>query len=415
MKFEIMCIDSNGKVVSKSIDQLLFAFLSNGRLFNDWIKKDSVILAPDEALSVSIQKYPSNTSEEHEPEYHLSYTITVESEQETILDEFRIDLLSYIKNQIGFSAIRILRDELSKKYASDVYSILYELENNVRTFITNFFLKNIGVEWTNVVLEESSREKIKKRIANEEIFIKPKLVDADVLLLDFDELGAIIFETKSIFYRSKSTEAILRKIETSTNLDELKKDVLSGSFSKYFKDCFEQQSFKKKWDRLYLLRNKVAHNSYFKFTEVNELKELCNEISEIIENAYDKLDTFRLSPEDKELVKSFSTVEDSETTIATDIEIDTESKEFILPIDDEKHETITEDDVKEAFDSVASTREFVGLQYFIRTYLVEKGYDYKNVLYVVNKLIDDGYFVKSTRTNPYGFYDTTTIEKSNNN
>jgi len=413
MKFEIMCIDSVGKVVSKTIEQLLYAFLSNGDLFSGWIKKENNILASENnAISMSIQKFPSIDLDESDKTYKQSYTVTIESADEVALDIFRVDLIRYIKSNMGFSTIRILRDELSKKLASQVYPILYELENNVRTFVSNFFLKNIGIDWVNVVLDKSSRDKIKSRKSNEEIFVKSNLIDADVLLLDFDELGAILFGNKSIFYKAKTTEDILSKIENATDLSELKKDVLAGSFSKYFKNCFEQQSFESKWRRLYLLRNKVAHNSYFTATEIDGFRELCDEISEIIENAYDLLDTFKLSREDKELVKSFSIDEEHGNETSADSDCSCLDGENTTSVDSTKYKSITDDDVKTAFDTLSMKRDFVGLQYFVRTYLIEKGFYYDDILKTVNGLIENGYFIKKTKANPYGFYDTAIIEKS---
>jgi len=81
------------------------------------------------------------------------------------------------------------------------------------------------------------------------------------MLIDFDDLGKILYNENSIISSKKADNVsiLIEKISTATDLTTLKSDVLEGNFYKYFKDCFTQKDFQSKWFDLYYYRNKVAH------------------------------------------------------------------------------------------------------------------------------------------------------------
>lgn len=302
MNFEILCLDNAEAVKSRSVKTLLYALMANDSLFDDVEvnEQKGEIKEKNRQLLLRVNQFQTDKMLTG-VRYSVAFTITVESNDVATLDVFRIQLVDYIKT-LGFSNIRILLDEVSEHLAESLYPKLYRLENKVRAFVINFFLKNLGTNWTRLAMSADTLEKIKSRKKNDRIFISSGKVESDVMLIDFDDLGKILYNENSILSNKKADNVaiLIEKISAATDLEALKKDVLEGNFYKYFKDCFTQKDFQSKWFDLYYYRNKLAHNGYFSQSEVNTCISLCDDISSIIDIAYEKLDTFKLSESDQE-------------------------------------------------------------------------------------------------------------------
>lgn len=409
MEFQILCLDSEELVKSKSIKTFIHALLANDKLFvspNSNTETKEII---DNNIKISIEQFDTSNFVTG-ARLSLAYTLTVKSDNEDILDEYRMSIVDYIK-ELKFSNIRILVDEFSEKIACDLYPIIYKLENEVRLFIVNFFVKNLGLNWIELAVSKDVLEKISKRKNNDRIFVKNGKIDSDVILMDFDALGRIIYDDKSILSTRKidNISILLEKVRTATSLEALKADVLEGNFYKYFKDCFTQKDFENKWYELYYYRNKVAHNSYFTKKEFEECKKLCEDISDIIDIAYEKLDTFKLSVSDAEAfteaVKEIQ-VNDNEYTLDNYNEVSVfEQRSGRI----NRYKNIDEQTLLEELKIAIKSMPFVGLKHFVIDILGHKNYLYESSFALINLLVDKGKLSLSKIDNPNGEYATTII------
>ena len=397
MQFEILCLDNMEKVKSRTVKSLLYALMANDSLFEKAAmdEKKGELRDSKANLQLNINQFPTDKMLTG-ARYSVAFTISVGCDDLPTLDAFRVQLVDYIK-AIGFSNVRILLDEVSEQLAVSLYSKLYTLENKVRSFVTNFFLKNLGTNWTRLAMSGDTLEKIKNRKRNDRIFIASGRVESDVMLIDFDDLGKILYSENSILSSKKADNVaiLIEKISTATDLNTLKSEVLEGNFYKYFKDCFTQKDFQNKWFDLYYYRNKVAHNGYFSQDEVNTCIALCDDISSIIDTAYEKLDTFKLSTSDQEalIVAVNEFASESPTQNGHDSHYAAVSEEVLL----------------EELRVAQKTLPFVGLRHFVIEWLGKKGYDYDASFTLINYLEDKKIITLSKIDNPTGDYPTTAI------
>ncbi|MBO6178267.1 MAG: hypothetical protein J6O04_03760 [Selenomonadaceae bacterium] len=381
MKFEVLCLDTDGTVECKSERTFYNALMANDSLLGDAAVNKETGELEENARGISIRIVQFSTDKILTGDrYSVAYTMSVNCESIEVLDEFRICLVDYIK-KIGFSNVRILVDDVSMKYAEKLYPILYKLENKVRTFVVNFFLKNLGPKWVDFALPSNVLEKIKNRQGNDKIFVASKKIKSDVGLIDFDDLGKILYNEDSVFSLRKADNVtvLIKKITEADNLETLKAEVLQGNFNKYFKDCFVQKDFQTKWTDLYYFRNKIAHNGSLSKIEVDECEKTCDDIGKIIDGAYETLDTFKLSASDQE------------TLMQAVNEHAGESRDMgKMPHDKEGYVAITEEDLFHELREAKNKLPYVGLRYFVMSWLGSKGYDYDASFTLINYLTDKG-------------------------
>lgn len=221
-------------------------------------------------------------------------------------------------------------------------------------------------------------------------------MDSDVILIDFDELGKILYNENSILANKKpdNVTVLIDKISKATDLEMLKHEVLEGNFYKYFKDCFIQKDFSNKWYELYYYRNKLAHNGTFSREEVDLCIKLSKDISTIIEGAYSKLDTFKLSRSDQEALMYAAN------------EMSSERQENS---DDSSFTAITESELINELKAAEKKLPFVGLRYFVVDWLGKKGYDYNASFVLINCMEDEGIIKFSLEESQDAAHLTTTI------
>ncbi len=398
MNFEILCLDNVEAVKSRTVKTLLYALRANDSLFENPTMDEAkgVIKDTKGNMKLSVTQFATDKMTT-EARYSVAFIIRACADDLVGLDLFRVQLVDYIKS-IGFTNIRVLHDEVSESLALTLYPHIYKLENKVRTFIVNFFLKNLGTNWTKFAISADTLNKIKSRKNNDKIFVATNKVDSDVSLIDFDELGKILYSENSILSIKKADNVsiLIDKISTATDLETLKSEVLEGTFYKYFKDCFTQKDFENKWFELYYYRNKVAHNSTFSQEEVTKCIDLCNSISLIIDGAYEKLDTFKLSVSDQEALVIAA------NEFASEAQEDAEWKE-------KKFLKINEETLLSELTEAQEKLPFVGLKYFVVDWLGEKGYDYNASFTLINYLDDVGVIKLSKVDNPNSEHQITTI------
>jgi hypothetical protein len=194
----------------------------------------------------------------------------------------------------GKTVINTLWDDIGRLYAEKAYPIINEVENSMRRLIAKFMLINVGMNWSKDAITPELFNKI-------ENFEDEKVYSNDLHKLDFIHLKQVLFDKK----RDINLEDLDRLLAKTKFSDEDKEKILKyipkSNWEKYFSSLLDEKdrSLEKKWEILYRLRNKVAHNRNLKKEEYNQILGLSSEVKEIILKATTKLGEIDLNEEDR--------------------------------------------------------------------------------------------------------------------
>ncbi|HHQ6001849.1 TPA: hypothetical protein ACSRWF_003746, partial [Morganella morganii] len=212
------------------------------------------------------------------------------------LSEFS-DLCRSIKKLLHMNSknsVQTLWDDISFHYASRSYPMIYEIENLMRKLITKFMLTNVGLGWT----KETVPEELKKSSRTENI-------DNNINYLyetDFIQLSNFLFDD----YRTLDITAFIKRIseiDTETvRIDEINDFIPRSNWERYFQsyvDC-DGSYLKARWEKLYKLRCKIAHNNTFTKPDYEQIEKLVNEVKSKLLTAIESLDKITVSDNEKE-------------------------------------------------------------------------------------------------------------------
>lgn len=431
LKFELLCIDLEHKVKFRKPENFVTALSIIESLWNGSPQiNEGGLYLEDAATQIKVSIQPFDTSKMATGERFASaFLITAEGQYDSI-EPFRLKLIQQISD-LNFKYVKILNDEVSDAVAKKIFPLLNSIENFLRRYIVKFFLTKIGIDWWTLAVSKEIRDNSLRKKSNETVFTKPGLVVADVTLMNFDQIGKIIYSQSSIFTK---IEDIIEKIKSASDIETLRTDVLEGNYAKYFKDTFEQKDFQKKWEDLTFIRNKVAHNNYCVEQDYLAAKDLVDNLMEILADADNSIEAFSLSIADKEAVKKAidsmvtneeeKEVEIEEKSNTTENEVENpennspvpkvELKPIILPNFIRKPNLLTENELIDKLQATARGKNFVGLKFFVREVLGNLGYSVNSSYALINLLADKGILEIYEVENPYGLHDTTAVKIINN-
>ncbi|OOL14445.1 hypothetical protein BHL37_00685 [Bacillus cereus] len=211
------------------------------------------------------------------------------------LKEFE-SLLSNIKEIIykTGNAPQILWDDISFYYSKEAYPLIFEVENLMRKLITKFMLTNVGMAWAKENIPAEVKDSVKGSKDETPDFLYKT---------DFIQLEKFLFKKYSTKPIDKLFEKIIKaKNESDLKLDELTLFVPNSNWEKYFSDLVdcEGEYLSKRWEKLYDLRNKVAHNRGLIRKDYEEIVTLSEDIREKLYKAIESLDKITLTNSQKE-------------------------------------------------------------------------------------------------------------------
>lgn len=406
MVFELFCIDQKGKVAFDEVTHFMDALTFNASIWKTTPQKsiDSGEVWNDE-LKVKIDRV--DTDNLVADLFASAFILRFEGVLE-VLEPLRPHLAQHIRS-LGFAHLRVLSDDVSAYLSGQIYPLINSIESRLRRFIVKFFITKIGLGWFDISVPAEVKEKLKSRQDNEPVLTKTKLIDTDVSLIDFNELGDIITRQTSIFSR---IEDVVEKISSADSLDELRSSV-TGHYPKYFKDTFEKQNFQKKWKTLFEIRNRVAHCNHVFVQDLEQTKELTNELGEMFKNAESTIDGAILSTTDIQAI-SKAILENSpeseyvpsvgsETTEDSGDDIDRQF--FGYGITEERFL----DELKRFEEEIKSPGwNFIGLGKFL-DYLEDRGFNRHSATSVAKVLDARDSVAIEYQDNPHGFYRVASI------
>ena len=229
------------------------------------------------------------------------FLLTLECQEAELIDEFN-DLCDQIRTigerlSPGRTTINTIWDDVGRIYAEKSYPLINEVENLLRRLIAKFMLITVGVKWSK---EEISPELVKKieKFEDTEPYVN------DLHKLDFIHLRQVLFEKKRDISLAEIDRLLNRTDFSNEDKEKILKYIPRSNWEKYFSKLIEEResSLEKKWELLYELRNKVAHNRHVKKKEFEEIKGLTTQIKGILAKASAKVGEIDLNEEDRELI-----------------------------------------------------------------------------------------------------------------
>jgi hypothetical protein len=369
MNFKMLVLDPGKKTRFENAISLLYALRSFSHLWNSpqLIENDHTIRDTNCSLRVSDQAAKSSDDSPAKAPAR-AFAIVLEGEYEHV-ESLRLPIVEFIEEQ-KFEHRYITRDEISEHIACQLYPHLYRVENSLRGYLTRFMTTRFGGTWWKLTASKEMDEKAKMRKKNERVF--GTKIDNSSFLIDFDELGELIFEQTSGFLTREDIETrVMQLPEDIAALKQLKTD-LQSNYHKFFKTAFADRDFKQKWKIWESLRNKVAHTNLFTNDDLTDGIRLANELMQIISDADESPDQPIVTQVEREAVQ--------EQIIARTLNEETGSsigrKESV---ETSLEDSLTESEfLSELWDQedFYSTRPngFVGLVRFLRFHLTELGY-----------------------------------------
>jgi hypothetical protein len=212
------------------------------------------------------------------------------------IDEFN-ELLKAVRSllhKVSEKKPQVLWDDVSFHYSQKVYPLIHQIENLMRKLITKFMLTRVGLGWTKEAMPEDLRRVARSDGDNSE--------NNYLYETDFKDLSTFLFDE----YRTEDIRSLNEKIKglnaEAISATELKGFLPRSNWERYFRehvDC-EGTYLQSRWDKLYKLRCKVAHNNSFTREDYNNTVSLVDEISPKLTDAIANLDHVEVPEEERE-------------------------------------------------------------------------------------------------------------------
>ncbi|MGR5382322.1 HEPN domain-containing protein [Vibrio harveyi] len=230
----------------------------------------------------------------NEDKSSIYFNISVVCKNENELGVFA-SLLKSVRKSLAFVAktTYVVWDDLSLYYAGQAYPKIFEIENLMRLLITKFMLTNVGLGWTKERVPTDVQQSINSNNS-----------DANYLNnVDFIQLKNFLFSENYPNHK----DSLIKKLKsakdfTNLELEEIKSLLPESNWDRFFQPLVgcEADFLKKRWDQLYELRCKVAHNKDFNHTNLEDVLKLTAELKPILDKALVSLDDIVISEDEKD-------------------------------------------------------------------------------------------------------------------
>ncbi len=216
-------------------------------------------------------------------------------------DKFR-EMLKAFRKTVGLhlqDRIQIVWDGVSFEWSKELYPRLYQIENSMRKLISKFMLTKLGIGWHKSSIPKDVKESIK------DSNYKPS--HGILYEVDFIQLANFLFKEYSLKDSSKLPDVLNAIVENGFDEDK-KEEILEyipkNNWDRYFSDLvnLESDQLRKKWELLYDIRIKVAHNKSMNLDNYERANELCSELEKVLSEALEHIDTIEIPDDEKESV-----------------------------------------------------------------------------------------------------------------
>jgi len=267
---------------------------SNIKTFNNLLQTDANISISKNKLSYKDKEFEyevkfgkiKNTDENY---FHLTFKSSEEQ-----IDDFT-SLLKAIKSilYIADKTPQILYDGISLHYSHLAYPHIFEIENLMRKLITKFMLTNVGIDWISNRIPKDVKDSINQS-NKDSTFLHN---------VDFIQLKNFLFSENYPNHKENLIQKLKKaKDLNELNLEEIKELLPSSNWERYFSQIVDisKEQLSNKWDDLYELRCRIAHNRIFNKYDYEKVKELAEELKDIILKVINNLDKIDISEQERD-------------------------------------------------------------------------------------------------------------------
>ena len=288
----------NEYLITFDIKQEVCSDISDFKKLLQLIK--GIKIVNDNKLSYNDIKFDYTITSGNLPDNSVYYNLCLEKkyEDENLHIEEYDKLLKNIRKICSTCSGRqviVLYDGVGEFYCKNAYPIIFNIENIMRKLISKFMAISIGYDWSKSTTPSSVKESIRSKNNNN---------DQNILLeVDFIQLSKFLFTdyTQKVpkkyieSLKKESDDHIIRKID-------LENFIPYNNWEKYFENRVDVSSeyIETRWERLYDLRNKIAHCRGINKSEFEELKSKSDEIIKAIEEALNSIDNLELDDEERD-------------------------------------------------------------------------------------------------------------------
>ncbi len=367
LAYQLLALDPTGKTRCEDPLSLLYQVRGFTNLWKSPKIQESDCKLTDGTTSLLIVGATPDEGEREVEDRGRAYILTLTGTYEHV-EPKREPIASFLKD-LDFDLLYVLKDEVSEHIACKLYPLLYRIENLLRGYLIRFMATRIGPKWWELTASTEMADKAKIRKKNERIF--GKHIENSAFLIDFDELGEIVYKQSSGFLtREDIVSRVWNLTETPEAIKSLKQE-LRSNYDKLFKEAFADRGFKDKWKQFETLRNKIAHNNLFTAEDLATGESLANDLTKIISEADAEAQKLVITAEEREAIKE--QVARSATWQTRDLSEQT----FFEELDSALH--------------WAEERDmFVGLTHFSNNVLIPKGYSYISCHSMIERLTERG-------------------------
>lgn len=408
---ELILLDKTGQTGINSVEALSHGLMYSEKLWNDpdVDKEEDLVTISDKENHLQVNIYPWDTSEILNDLVESAYRLHIVSDKFEVIERIRTRIIVHLKKRLEFTNIRLLTDDVSNYLCNQTYPLINEVENALRRYLVKFFIQKIGLDWWMVTAPKNLDEKIKFRKKYENPF--SSMLDQDVNLIDFNELGELVYKQTTGFNNDYSIIDRIKNINSMSEFNELQ-DELEGNYNKYFKEAFQDNLFEKKWKALIEIRNKVAHNALLTLEDWHIADQLCSDLLEIIARAESRIETFEFNEKEKNVLRKASIEaaqeaeadEDDENSsdklkklgikVVGQIDLDNIDERYNENKDKDKKKVITEKQMLEELEVAEekldnSELRYIGLKAFITKVLAHKGFAISPSYALINLMNDN--------------------------
>ncbi|EHN8793529.1 MULTISPECIES: HEPN domain-containing protein [Enterobacter] len=253
------------------------------------LSRDNVIYKSHTyGLKISEEKCPSDR--------HKIFHLRVNNDNEELIDDFVI-FLKTLRGMLHFASknnVQTIWDDISFNYSVKGYPVIHQIENLMRKLITKFMLTNVGLGWIETTFPDELRKtKRDKGTSSNNNYLYET---------DFIQLSNFLFDS----YRTQEIDELIQTIknhdEEMISIDSIKDFIPLSNWQRYFQKhvgC-DATYLKARWEKLYLLRCKIAHNNTIEKKDYDLIIELDSEIKPILEEALASLDKITVPENERE-------------------------------------------------------------------------------------------------------------------
>lgn len=243
---------------------------------------------------------------------HLQISISSDTYSVAAEDDYLERLKLFIKQTIirDWTDIIWLLDVDSQCLSESLYPDLYSVENKLRRLINTVMVKVYGIQWWDLFVPYSIREKHKSRLAGYKSAVPGFCnVDEKLMSIDVGDLFTIVTLERTKWspnFDDEISSQLSGMLQEKPDkiIELLKKQLVKEVslwdkwFSKYL-----PESFKSDFKNFEIYRNHIAHNKLIDRSSYRKIKTVINTLQNNVDDAIKKAETDILSAEDKLMVE----------------------------------------------------------------------------------------------------------------